>query len=141
MSFKVEILPSAWKDLKSIEDYYALEFDADTAIAVVDSILDRIEKLEIFPDIGNDTPDPWLNKRDYRMLICKKHVAIFRKIDKSIYVYHIFNTRSDYPKLFKSMMAEGKVRKDLEEIVDESGQPLRVSEEYDWGEPKGREIW
>ena len=101
MTYKVEILPTAWNDLKSIEDYYALEFDVATAIKVSDSILDKIEKLETFPDIGNDTPDPWLNKRGYRMLICEKHVAIFKMIETSIFIYHIFDTRQDYPKLFK----------------------------------------
>ena len=32
--YNVEILPSAWEDLKSIEDYYAIQFDVDTAIKV-----------------------------------------------------------------------------------------------------------
>ena len=101
MTYNVEILPTAWDDLKSIEDYYALEFDVTTAINVSDSILDRIELLETNPDIGNDTPDPWLNKRGYRMIICEQHVAIYRKIDASIYIYHIFDTRRDCTKLFK----------------------------------------
>ncbi len=104
MKYKIKILPTAWNDLKSIEDYYSLEFDVTTALRVTDSILNRIENLETFPDIGNDTPDSWLNKRDYKMLICEQHVAIYRKIDKSIYIYHIFDTRQDYPKLFKKQL-------------------------------------
>ena len=40
--YNVNILPSAWENLKSIEDYYAIQFDADTAIKVVNSILDAI---------------------------------------------------------------------------------------------------
>ena len=44
--YNVNILPSAWENLKSIEDYYAIQFDADTAIKVVNSILDAIERLE-----------------------------------------------------------------------------------------------
>lgn len=59
--YNVEILPSAWEDLKSIEDYYAIQFDVDTAIKVSDSILDAIERLESFPDSGSMIPDPWLN--------------------------------------------------------------------------------
>ena len=108
MSYKVEILPSAWDDLKSIEDYYALEFDVSTAIDVSDSILDKIELLETNPDIGNDTPDSWLNKRGYRMLICEKHVAIYGIIDTSIYIYHIFDTRRDYTKLLKKNIKDIK---------------------------------
>lgn len=108
MNYKVEILPSAWNDLKSIEDYYALEFDIETAINVSDSILDKIELLETSPEIGCDTPDSWLNKRGYRMLICDKHVAIFRFIDEAVYIYHIFDTRRDYPMLFKKQLKDDK---------------------------------
>ena len=98
--YNVNILPSAWENLKSIEDYYAIQFDADTAIKVVNSILDSIERLEVFPDSGSLTPDPWLNEQGYRMVICKKHVAIYRVIGEEIYIYHIADTQTEYHKLF-----------------------------------------
>ena len=98
--YNVNILPSAWENLKSIEDYYAIQFDADTAIKVVNSILDAIERLEAFPDSGSLTPDPWLNEQGYRMVICKKHVAIYRVIGEEIYIYHIADTQTEYHKLF-----------------------------------------
>ena len=98
--YNVEILPSAWEDLKSIEDYYAIQFDVDTAIKVSDSILDAIERLESFPDSGSMTPDPWLNEQGYRMIICKKHVAIYRKISETIFIYHIADTQTQYSRLF-----------------------------------------
>lgn len=98
--YNVEILPSAWEDLKSIEDYYAIQFDVDTAIKVSDSILDAIERLVSFPDSGSMTPDPWLNEQGYRMIICKKHVAIYRKISETIFIYHIADTQTQYNRLF-----------------------------------------
>ena len=98
--YNVNILPSAWENLKSIEDYYAIQFDADTAIKVVNSILDAIERLEVFPDSGSLTPDPWLNEQGYRMVICKKHVAIYRVIGEEIYIYHIADTQTEYHRLF-----------------------------------------
>jgi len=98
--YNVEILPSAWEDLKSIEDYYAIQFDVDTAIKVSDSILDAIERLESFPDSGSMTPDPWLNEQGFRMIICKKHVAIYRKISETIFIYHIADTQTQYNRLF-----------------------------------------
>lgn len=100
MRHKIEILPSAWEDLKKIEDYYAVQFNAETAINVSDHILDVIERLEEFPDSGSLTPDKWLNERGYRIVICKKHVAIYRVIDNSVYVYHIADTQTEYTKLF-----------------------------------------
>ncbi|EOS70425.1 hypothetical protein C817_05801, partial [Dorea sp. 5-2] len=55
MKHRVEILPSAWEDLKKIEDYYILQFDVQTALKVSDHILDTIERLEQFPDSGSAT--------------------------------------------------------------------------------------
>lgn len=100
MKYKVEILPSAWEDLKGIEDYYAVQFDVETALKVSDHILDAIERLEDSPDSGSLTPDKWLNEREYRMVICKKHVVIYKTIEKSVYVYHIADTQTEYTKLF-----------------------------------------
>ena len=100
MKHRVEILPSAWEDLKKIEDYYILQFDVQTALKVSDHILDTIERLEQFPDSGSVTPDDWLNEQGYRMVICKKHIVIYRVIHETVYVYHIADTQTDYTKLF-----------------------------------------
>lgn len=79
MSCRVEILPSAWEDLKQIEDYYALNFDVETALKVSDHILDTIERLQDFPDSGSYTPDIWLNERGYKMVICKNACSNIQK--------------------------------------------------------------
>ena len=100
MRCRVEILPTAWEDLKAIEDWYLMNFDVDTALKVVDSILNSIERLEEFPDSGSMTPDTWLNERGYRMVICERHVSIYRQIEEIIYIYHIADTRTEYIKLF-----------------------------------------
>ena len=47
MAFKVQILPTAWEDLKRIEDWYFVQFGLQTALKVSDHILDAIERLEI----------------------------------------------------------------------------------------------
>lgn len=100
MKYKVEILSSAWEDLKKIEDYYILQFDVQTALKVSDHILDAIQRLEQFSDSGSVTPDNWLNEQGYRMVICKKHIAIYRVIREIVYVYHIADTQTEYAKLF-----------------------------------------
>lgn len=100
MKCKIEILPSAWEDLKKIEDYYLIQFDVHTAIKASDNILNTIEQLEEFPNSGSLKPDEWLNEQGYRIVICKKHVAIYRQINNSIYIYHIADTRTEYTKLF-----------------------------------------
>ncbi|WP_276949135.1 type II toxin-antitoxin system RelE/ParE family toxin [Enterocloster lavalensis] len=100
MAFKVQILPTAWEDLKRIEDWYFVQFGSETALKVSDHILDAIERLEMFPDSGSLLPDEWLNKQGYRMVICEKQVAIYRLIGQTVYIYHIADTKTEYTKLF-----------------------------------------
>lgn len=100
MRFNVEILPAAWEDLKKIEDWYILQFDVETALKVVSHILDVIERLEKFPDSGSLTPDSWLNALGYRMVICRQHAAIYRQLEKTVYIYHIADMQTEYTKLF-----------------------------------------
>ena len=75
MKYKVQILPTAWEDLKRIEDWYTVQFGAETALKVSEHILDTFERLETFPDSGSLPPDEWLNQQGYRMIICEKQVA------------------------------------------------------------------
>ncbi|RIU94738.1 type II toxin-antitoxin system RelE/ParE family toxin [Oceanobacillus picturae] len=100
MKYKIEILPSAWEDLKKIQDYYLIQFDLQTATKVSNYILNKIERLENSPDSSTMTADTWLNEQGYRMVISKKHVAIHRKIEDTIYIYHIADTQTEYTKLF-----------------------------------------
>ena len=100
MVYKVEILPTAWEDLKFIEDWHLIQFGVETALKVSDQILDTIERLEHFPDSGSLTPDDWLNQLGYRMVICERHVAIYKQVGQTVYVHHIADTQTDYTKLF-----------------------------------------
>lgn len=97
---RVEILPTAWKDLEKIEDWYAEQFSVEVAIKVSETILNSIDNLKIFPNVGVLTPDEWLNEQGYKMVICGLHVAIYKTINGVIYIYHIADTRTDYPSLF-----------------------------------------
>lgn len=100
MAFRIEILPTAWEDLKRIEDWYAVQFGVESALKVSDSILDTIERLEMYPNSGSLTPDTWLNQQGYRMVICHKHVVIYKQVGEEVYVYHIADTQTEYTKLF-----------------------------------------
>ena len=97
---RLEILPTAWKDLEQIEDWYAEQFSVQVAINISENILNSIENLKLFPNIGVFTPDEWLNEQGYRMVICGWHVAIYKIVDGIIYIYHIADTRTDYTSLF-----------------------------------------
>lgn len=96
----IEFLPTALDGLKAIIDWYCIQFNEQTASKVVNHILNTIERLQMFSDSGSLTPDKWLNDRGYRMVICDKYIAIYKKIENVIYIYHIANTQTEYTKLF-----------------------------------------
>ena len=102
MSYEIEILSQAWEDLKQLQDYYCLRFNPSTARKVRNRILATIERLQDFPDSGSRLPDEWLTEQGYRMVICGRHIAVYKKFEetKTIYIYHIADTRSEYTKLF-----------------------------------------
>ncbi len=100
MTYNVCILPSAWEDLKQIEDYYSIKFGPASGLKVVEQILDTIDQLEEFPDLGSRTPDEWLNEMGYHMVISGDFVAFHRVIDTNVFIYHVANVKRDYSKLF-----------------------------------------
>ncbi len=104
MQYKLEILPSAFKDLENIQDWYVWKFGNQTAEKVIDHILGAVENLIAFPNLGTITPDKELNEQGYRMLIIEKHVVIYKIVGNIIYIYCIFDGRRDYPSLFKSRL-------------------------------------
>ena len=101
----VQILPSAWEGLARIRYRVKADFGEDVARRVTDQILNSLERLERFPDSGSMTPDPWLNKMGFRMVIAdKRNVSIFRRVGEDIFVYIIADTRSEYTKVFTEMI-------------------------------------
>ena len=50
--YKVELLPTAWEDLKKIEDYYLLQFGVESDMKVTEQILDREFSGLRFSDTG-----------------------------------------------------------------------------------------
>lgn len=49
--YKVEILPTAWEDLKSIEDYYLLRFGMESVMKVTDQILNSNSSTSVIKEL------------------------------------------------------------------------------------------
>ena len=48
---KVEILPTAWEDLKSVEDYYLLRFGVESAMKVTDQIFNSNSSTSVIKEL------------------------------------------------------------------------------------------
>ena len=100
MKHMIKYLPSAQEDLKSIEDWCEMNFDAQNALRVTDSIVETIQRLEHFPESGSFPRDEWGKQQGFRLVFSGRHVAIYKVIDESVYIYHIADTRTAYNRLF-----------------------------------------
>ena len=49
--YKVEILSTAWEDLKSIEDYYLLRFGVESAMKVTNQILNSNSSTSVIKEL------------------------------------------------------------------------------------------
>ena len=50
---------------------------------------------------GKKTPLRRLNEQKYLMLLIDKYACVYRKIENTVYIYHITELQRDYPKLIK----------------------------------------
>ena len=49
--YKAEILPIAWEDLKSVEDYYLLRFGVESAMKVTNQILNSNSSTSVIKEL------------------------------------------------------------------------------------------
>ena len=49
--YKVEILPTAWEDLKSVEDYYLLRFGVESEMKATDQILNSNSSTSVIKEL------------------------------------------------------------------------------------------
>ena len=98
--YEVELLPTAWGDLKKIQDWYTIQSGPDAATKVTDGILGSLKRLNVFPESGSNLPDKWLNEQGYKMVLSGEYISIYKFTCEKVFVYHIASTKTEYTKLF-----------------------------------------
>ncbi len=97
------ILDTAQYDLEEIAIVRLNMMDEKSAKSLVDKILSRLERLEIYPLSCPLINDTYLARMGYRILVCVKYLCIYRVIDNNVYVYHIVSGAENYPALLKNI--------------------------------------
>jgi plasmid stabilization system protein ParE len=94
---KLNLSAEARRDLKSIQDYIADERESpQTALKVIEKILDRIEKLLDFPDSGT-LLSPRVNfLTNYRYARSTSYLIFYRHENNEIFVDRIIHNKRDY---------------------------------------------
>ena len=95
----VEILfsPDALEDLQEIKSYIAYDLQNETAAEnTVRTIIDRIQRLIDFPDMGAPLSSVAQTQSDYRYLICGSYTAFYRHEEDTVYIIRVLYGRRDY---------------------------------------------
>ena len=125
MTRSVELLPFAWEGLLKIKHHVTEAFDEKTAETVTNTILDSLERLQSFPDLGSLTPDPWLNSLGCRMVVSdRRNVSFYKQTDDTVYVYLIADTGTEYTRIFRGMIIcdSGILLQEESSITDSGNQ-------------------
>jgi len=90
--YEIEYLQKASDDLDEI--YFYISNDNPLAAdKMVNSILDAVDKLKIFPLIGTIITDKISLRGDYRMMITKPYLVIYRVIDTRVIIYRVLHEK------------------------------------------------
>lgn len=105
-TYAVRILDPAQGELEEIAQLYLSLVGAPYARSITDKIYDAMNQLTRFPLSGPQMREPELRRLGYRFLVVENYIVIYRLIGDTVFVYHIFDGRSDYPTLFRSELFE-----------------------------------
>ena len=100
---KLELLAPAWKELDAIADIHLQLVGAASAERITDRLLDTLNLLKNNPKLGKECEDSELKGKGFRKLICGNYLCFYKVIGDTVFVYHIVDGRTDYPRIFASM--------------------------------------
>ncbi len=88
---------AARRDLDGIWDYIVLELQNRSAAEhVVNRILDAVDKLEHFPQMGTPLSTIADNREDYSFLVSGSYMVFYRVNGQDVYVDRVLYARRDY---------------------------------------------
>jgi len=97
MNHKIVYTPKALHDLDDIWDYISLELDnPDAAAKIVTGIMDQIDALAFFPEMGTALSPLMEDENHYRFLICGQYMAFYRVDGGIICIDRVLYGKRDY---------------------------------------------
>ena len=97
-NYKVKLLSEARLELRDIATYHKIKIGANSARRLTNHILDAIEKLSNFPEMGMVPPVKMIAEAGYRMLVVEDYICFYYVVGHSIFVSHIVHGSVDYIK-------------------------------------------
>jgi toxin ParE1/3/4 len=93
---KVFISPEAARDLSQIKQFISTELkNRSAANRIVGSILKDLRGLGRYPEQGPSIEALTDFQPDLRMLLCRKHIALYRIENETVFVARVLDARQD----------------------------------------------
>lgn len=108
MKNKIHYSPESRRDLDDIWDYIVSELQNRSAAEhVVDRIMDAVDQLKNFAEMGTPLSSIADVGTDYRFLVSGNYMVFYRVQDSDVYIDRVLYGRSDYMSaLFKDLLRE-----------------------------------
>ncbi len=104
MQMQLKVNPEVWDELDAISDKHLMLSGVNSARKITHKILDELDILKNNPFIGTECNEYPLTGKGFRRLICGNYLCFYKLTGDSIYVYHIVDGRTNYPKLFENAL-------------------------------------
>lgn len=97
MKNNISYSPEAQNDLDEIWEYISVELcNPQAAENTVNKIMDTVDELKDFSEIGALLSSVTEVESDYRFLISGNYMIFYRVIDKDVYIDRVLYGRRDY---------------------------------------------
>lgn len=96
---KIRINPSAATDLEMIRDYIAAD-NEDMAVKVINSILKKIELLQVFPEMGTDLAERVSFPTEYKYVVWEEYLIVYKIENDFISIFRVLNRHQDITYIF-----------------------------------------
>lgn len=93
---KVEWLYEAQREFAELATYYRYQVSLEAVRRFSAKILDSVENLSLFPEMGLLKQDTLMGRYGFRALFIEQYVCIYRISDDCIWIYHITDARKNY---------------------------------------------
>ena len=96
---KLRINPLVVADLKEIRDFIA-EDNPTKAVETIERIISNFENLQMFPEIGADLSKRVNFQTEYKYLVWKDYVIIYKLLNEYVEIYRVVNRFLDITQIF-----------------------------------------
>ena len=111
MKHKIQYSKESLHDLDEIWDYIASELQNPIAAGrIVNSIMDAVDQLADFAEVGAPLTSVADIESDYRFLVTGNYLTFYRVYENGVFVDRVLYGRRDYLRiLFGDMMSEDTI--------------------------------